>query len=139
LDIFWYTDNATDIDANKKRPAHISNSHSLDDIGNPGQLSDSHDDDLQKHSLVDADDTNDNDTASDMDESIDTNDIAIDIIDDDGTNKSVIKVERASGTTAGSDSDHAEDGLAMIEHKVSSAQQLSMNSIALICHLLMYV
>jgi hypothetical protein len=123
------TYNTTDSTANKQQPAHSSNSHSHDDNGNLDQLSDSHDNDLQKHSLVDTDDTNANDTASDMDESIDTNDIAIDIIDDDGTNKSVIKVERASSTTAGSDSDHAEDGLAMIEHKVSSAQQLSMNSI----------
>jgi hypothetical protein len=110
------TDPATDSAANKKQPAHSSSSHN--DNGNSDQLSDSHDNDLQKHSLVDIDD---NDTASDMDESIDADDIAIDIIDDGATADDVIKAECASSTNTGIDSDYAEDGLAMIEHKVNSA------------------
>eukprot|EP00953_Heterococcus_sp_UTEX-ZZ885_P042030 21399-Heterococcus_DN1.PRE.1 len=116
--IFDVADVNIDSTANKQQPAHSSNSHSHNDVRETDELSDSHDSDLQKHSLVDTDGTNDDEAASDMDESVDTNDIAIDLIDDDdNTNNSVNKAERNSNTNTGSDSDHAEDGLAMIEHK----------------------
>jgi hypothetical protein len=120
LVIFLKTDNATSAD---NQPVQRSGNNNIN-IGLE-QLSDSHDSDLQKHSLVD--DDIDDDTTSDMDESIDTDDIALEIIDST-TNDAVTKTSHANSANTGNtgnDSDHAEDGLAIIEHKVIHIVMLS--------------